>query len=166
VESVPRCRIELLGGSVGVVYEYADLKQKTDPSSDVIVSFDDPEIDWVAAEATSASRFALHLNSEASARAAVFSGAHGKPFRVSCDYQELFVGVLYPLEGAAALRTPVLHIADEPGDSDGIVLLLGAWQGAWAVPTSGDVALRERIDRSELRASFCARGILSELEAP
>jgi hypothetical protein len=97
---------------------------------------------------------------------AIFKAAHNKPFRLSCDEQELFVGVLYPREGAAALRTPVLHIEDELGDSERIVLLLGAWQGAWGIPTAGDVTLRERIDRSELRASFCARGILNELEDP
>jgi hypothetical protein len=164
---MPRCRIDLLGGSVGVVYEYADLKALTDPSTDVISSLQDTDIEWAAADRPSTARFELRLGSDASARMQAFQDAFAKPFRLSCDDVELFVGVLYPKGGAAGLRTPVIHIEDDPSDGEGVVLWLGAWQGAWALTSGGgDATLRERIDRTELRAALCARGVLHELEAP
>jgi len=73
------------------------------------------------------------------------------------------VGVIYESYGAAAIDTPVLHVARDADDS--VVLSLGAWQGAWLVsaPTANPEA-RERIDRPELRAVFCQRGALQELD--
>jgi hypothetical protein len=78
----------------------------------------------------------------------------------------LFVGVLSPVNGAAALRTPVLHVDTSASRSDAVVLHLGAWQGAWYGLSGGaatEATDRERIDRSEWRAAFCARGLLSDL---
>jgi hypothetical protein len=83
-------------------------------------------------------------------------------FRVSCDEKELFVGVTYLEYGAAAMMVPVLHIQQDVAGT--VVFRLGAWQSAWAITGlfENDVA-RARIDRPELRAALCARGILNEL---
>jgi hypothetical protein len=49
-------------------------------------------------------------------------------------------------------------------DKNGVVtLLLGAHQGAWILGGGSDLVVQERIDRAELRAALCARGILNEL---
>jgi hypothetical protein len=46
-----------------------------------------------------------------------------------------------------------------------LILRLGAWQGAWLdLGGVGETEARERIDRPELRAALCARGVLQELE--
>ena len=85
------------------------------------------------------------------------------PFRVSCGGQSLFVGVIYYIGGAAALSTPVLHVARDANNL--VVLRLGAYQGAWDILGSpGPPGARERIDRPELRAVFCQRGALRELD--
>jgi hypothetical protein len=167
VPSAPRCRIDLLEGAPGVIYEYEALKRHTDVLGGVLESFDDTQIDWAAADPPNTSRFELRFNAQGSERMRAYLSSYGKPFRLSCDGAELFVGVIYSLEGAAALRTPVLHIQYDPNrDEEGVVVLLGAWQGAWALPSDGNATLRERIDRSEFRAALCARGILNELEPP
>jgi hypothetical protein len=66
--------------------------------------------------------------------------------------------------GAAALDTPVLHEARENGV---LILRLGAYQSAWVgmgVDQPATSPLRERIDRSELRAALCRRGVLHVLD--
>jgi hypothetical protein len=127
------------------------------------VSFTDADIEWAAAEPAPASRFEMHLTSQASSEyGALLESTDLHPFRFSCDGQELFVGVFYLIYGAAALNTPVLHV--ELDADDLVVLRLGAWQGAWLIPAEGNPEARERIDRPELRAVFCQRGALQELE--
>jgi hypothetical protein len=118
---------------------------------------------WAAVEPPSAARFELHLGPEATAAGAAIASGFNQPFRVSCDDRTLFVGVIYPEGGAAALRVPVLHVA---GLENGpLVLRLGGWQGAWlGLEFLGSQLSRERIDRPELRGALCARGILSELD--
>jgi hypothetical protein len=72
------------------------------------------------------------------------------------------VGVLSLIYGAAALRTPVLHVARANGV---LVLQLGAAQGAWAVgPPAECTTLCQLIDRLELRATFCRHGVMNELD--
>lgn len=164
VESAPSCRIEVLGQSVDVIYEYAELQAEIDAlSGGIAATIALSEVEHAAVDPAPAARFELTLNADASAELAALVGMNLQPFRVACDGQELFVGVMYMREGAAAIRTPVLHA--EAVESGALVLRLGAWQGAWLFSDSdGDEASRERIDRAELRAEFCARGILTELE--
>ena len=167
VSRVPTCRIDVLVGRVGVIYDYSELEEKVAAlSGDVEFSLADTDIDWASAEAPLASRIELHLTREASSahRDALASpGTDTQPFRFVCDDRTLFVGVIYLIYGAAALQTPVLHVDDV--ENDAIVLKLGAWQGAWFLSTSSDTSeFRARLDRPELRATFCARGALSVLD--
>jgi hypothetical protein len=158
------CRIDVLEGMVGTSYEYAELERKiAELPGNVLVSITDSEVEVAAADPPSAARFELRLSRQLPrVKVEALAGAlDNQPFRVTCNERELFVGVVYIVYGAAALMTPVMHV-DPTGDA--IVLRLGAWQSAWAFSnSSGNEALRERLDRPELRAAFCARGILSEL---
>jgi hypothetical protein len=71
--------------------------------------------------------------------------------------------VTYIIYGQAAINTPVLAVAR---DVDNLVVLrLGAWEGSWYTASlAGPPGARERIDRPELRAAFCQRGALRELD--
>jgi hypothetical protein len=161
---VPPCRIYVLSATVDVIYDYAELEEEMATLSPVIiVSIADSDIAWAATDPLPSARFELRLDAAAALlHGDVLADLHGHPFRFSCDGRELFVGVGYLRGGAAAIQTPVLH---GERDTNGVVtLLLGAYQGAWIFGGGGsDAALRERIDRPELRAALCARGILSEL---
>jgi hypothetical protein len=159
------CRIDVLEGIVGITYEYAELERKiAELTGNVLVSVTDAEVEFAAADPPSAARFELRLSRQLSrAQVEALAGALDHPFRVSCNEQELFVGVVYIFYGAAALMTPVMHVDDS--DPDAMVLRLGAWQSAWMISSpSSNEALRERLDRPELRAAFCARGILGVLD--
>jgi hypothetical protein len=162
VESVPSCRIDVLVGDVGVVYEYADLQAEIGKLSGA-VEFRIPlaVVERAAADPSPAARFELTLDAEASAELAALADVLGQPFRLSCDEQELLVGVVYLRGGAAAIQTPVLHA--EQAEDGTLVLRLGAWQGAWSISGGGAPELRERLDRTELRAELCERGILEEI---
>jgi hypothetical protein len=153
---------------MGTPQDYASLEQKiASLPQDVLFSFTDADIDWAAADPSPAPRIKMHVTSQASSLygAAQESAPGNHPFRVSCGGQSLFVGVTYFVGGAAFFSTPVLHISH---DADGsVVLRLGAWQGAWMFPgMTGreDPGARARIDRPELRAVFCQRGALRELD--
>jgi len=163
VESIPTCRIEFLTDRVDTTYEYADLEEKIAAlTGGVALTITSDDIEWAAADTPPSPRFEFRLSAEASLRyAALTDLAYSHPFLVSCGNQALFVGITYMFEGAAALRTPVLHV--EETETGAFRLFLGAWQGAAGLETStGDVAARQRIDRPELRAAFCGRGILTE----
>lgn len=163
VDDTPACRIDVLAETVDVTYEYADLvEQLRLLSSAVEITIPLAEVERAAVDAPPAARFEMTLGSAASADLAARGDLVLHPFRVSCDDQELFVGVVYQPAGAAAIRTPVLHI--EESEDGARVLRLGAWQGAWLSGSSGNDELRERIDRAELRTAFCERGILDQLE--
>jgi len=168
VESIPTCRIEFLVDKVDTTYEYADLEAKIATlTGGIDVTILSTDIEWAAADAPPSARFEFRLSAEASLTHAKLKGMFlSRPFLVSCGDQALFVGVTYMFEGAAALRTPVIHI--EETETGAIRLLLGAWQSAWAFSSAspGTEEFRERIDRPELRAAFCGRGIMNELEAP
>jgi hypothetical protein len=157
-----RCRLDVLAERVDVIYEYSALEAElsTLPGT-LAVSMDLANVERAAAESSPAARFEMTLSSGASEEFAALAELDLHPFRLSCDDRELFVGVIYPLVGAAAILTPVLHVESE---NDVLVLRLGAWQGAWPFAGSGgDDVLRARIDRAELRGTFCGRGILSEI---
>lgn len=164
VERMPRCRIDVLEGDVGVVYQYSDLQAEIGTLSGevefkIALSF----VERAAADPPPAARFELTLAADASTDLAALADVAGQPFRLSCDEQELFFGIVYFRGGAAAIRTPVLHV--EPTEDGALVLRLGAWQGAWSFSSDGDdvAELRDRIDRTELRAELCERGILEEI---
>jgi len=158
------CKLEVLREHVEPGGDYAAFEQRVAAlPQDVLGSLTDADIDWAAAEPAPASRLELHTAAQASGGATELEEARERPFRVSCGGKSLFVGVVYEEIGAAALKVPVLHIAP---DADGSLRLrIGAWQGAWILPATGlgSVEQRERIDRPELRAVFCRRGVLSEL---
>ncbi len=161
-----RCEIDVLATQLSPPYEYADLEEAiAELPPDLLVSLTDTDIEWVAADPPPASRFELHLTRAASeAYGVTLEGLDRLPFRISCDGHELFVGVSYLIYGAAAIETPVLHV--DWDEEDRVVLQLGAYQGAWALwsPESHEEE-RERLDRPELRAVFCQRGALQELDA-
>jgi hypothetical protein len=162
------CTFDVLAASVGTTYQYADLETKVATlPQDISVSFTDQDIAWAAAEPWPAGRIELHLTDDAASRyGTILDGAKdGRVFRVSCGGQSLFVGVFYIWYGQAALDTPVLHEARENGV---LIVRLGAYEGAWmgmGTTSSAFSTLRERIDRSELRAAFCRRGILHVLDS-
>lgn len=160
------CVIDVLAGTVGTTYQYADLEQEVAAmSQDVLVSMTDADFDWVAADPPAASRLQLHMTADASALYGAMGLSHypAHPFRFSCGGQSLFLGVMYIWYGQAALQTPVM---DAVSGADNILsLYLGAWEGTWAGLVTGTAEARERIDRPELRAVFCQRGALRELAA-
>ncbi len=164
VTSGQSCVIDVLAGAVNATYEYADLEQEVAAISPaVLLSMTDGDFDWVAADPPASARFQLHMTPDAAAlyAATLLSRYPTHPFRVSCDGQSLFLGVLYIWYGQAALETPVM---DAVRDVDGSVsLYLGAWEGAWGGLGTGAAGARERIDRLELRRVFCQRGALKEL---
>lgn len=165
--SVPSCRLDVLADSVEPQSEYARLVEKVAAlSDDLAVSIGDAEIDKAAIDPEPAARIALDLTARASAtHGPALENLLNHPFRLSCDGEELFIGVVYLRGGAAALATPVLHV--EAGDNDTIRLLLGAQQSEWTgLGGSAMPELKERLDRPELRATLCERGILSELGPP
>ena len=163
IEPGNSCVVEVLSASVGTIYDYAILEQTVATlPPDVLVSFTDADIDWAAADPSPAVRIQLTMTPEASALyGATLDGLESHAFRLSCDGQTLFVGVTYLVYGAAALATPVLHVARDAEDR--VVLGLGAWQGAWVGFAAGDLEAAARLDRPELRAVFCHRGALEEL---
>jgi hypothetical protein len=162
VESAPSCRIDVLVEEVDVIYEYADLVTEiASLTGEVELSVPLTYVVRAAADPPPAARFEMTLGSEASIELAALLSMDRHPFRVSCDGEELFVGVVYMLEGAAAIRTPVLHVGEADGGA--LVLRLGALQGAWLFGDAVDVEYSQRIERTELRAGFCERGILDEL---
>jgi hypothetical protein len=162
VESAPSCRIDVLAEQVDVIYEYADLVTEiASLTGEVELSVPLTDVARAAADPPPAARFEMTLGSEASIELAALLSMDRHPFRMSCDGEELFVGVVYMLEGAAAIRTPVLHVGE--ADEGALVLRLGALQGAWLFGDAVDVEYSKRIERTELRAGFCERGILGEL---
>jgi hypothetical protein len=160
------CVLDVFSEGVSTSYEYAVLEQRiAEKSPGILLSLTDTDIAWAAAEPAPNTRLEMHLTPQASSlHGENLEWSRNLPFRLSCGGQSLFVGVVYYREGAAALRTPVLHVARDPDGS--VVLQLGAWQGAWGGWASGgDSELRARIDRPELRAALCERGALRELDA-
>ena len=161
------CTFDVLAASVGTTYQYADLETKVAAlPQDLSVSFTDQDIAWAGVDPWPAGRIELHLTGDAASRyGTILDGARdGRVFRVSCGGQSLFVGVFYIWYGEAALDTPVLHEARENGV---LIVRLGAYEGAWGgmgLTLPATSALRERIDRSELRAAFCRRGVLHVLD--
>jgi hypothetical protein len=173
VSTEPHCRLDVLSHRVTIASDYADLQQKIAAlPGDLLLSVADTDVKSAAAEPPAAARFEFDLTPEASVAngpSLVNATAVGYPFRVSCNDEELFVGELYFEDGQAALNVPVLY-AKYADDGTTVVIELGAWEGAWtgaeAYEYDGTEAERERIDRPELRAAFCARGILGELPVP
>jgi hypothetical protein len=165
VSTETSCTVEVLAATINSFSDYATFEQQVAAlPQDLLLSFTDADIVWAAAEPTPAARIELHMTAELAALHGVaLDQADHSPFRVSCNGQALFVGVVYMLEGAALFNLPVLHV--ELDGEDPLILRLGARQPSW-LGLGGPIAreLRERIDRAELRAALCLGGPLQELE--
>lgn len=164
VREVEACRFDFLLGMVGSASDYPALEQAVASRADQ-VAFSIPDADFalVAAELPPTSRFELRLTAEASTVVGpLLEGSYRQPFRLVCGERTLFWGLTYEWYGAAALSFPVMGVYGS--NAEELVLRLGAWQPAWALTLFDDPAGRERLDRPEFRAPFCARGVLSELE--
>jgi len=159
------CVVDVLATRVDTTYEYADLESEiASMSQDILVSFTDTDIESMEAEPPAAARIKWHMTPEASARIGTTLDHWSNPFRLSCNGTSLFVGVIYNVNGQAALKTPVMHVSRDTDNS--LVLRVGAWQCAWLLPMMSyleDPVARQRLDRPELRAVFCQRGVLKEL---
>jgi hypothetical protein len=160
VSTETSCTVEVLAQKISTFSE----QQVAALPQDLLLSFTDADIVWAATEPAPAARIELHMTPELAAlHGEALEGADHSPFRVSCNGQLLFVGVVYMLQGAALFHLPVLHVALDEGEP--LILRLGARQPAW-LGLGGPVTLesRERLDRPELRAALCLRGPLRELE--
>jgi hypothetical protein len=159
------CVFDLLsGGSISsFFYQYADLEAKIAATPETVIgSFADADVDWAAMDSPPTARIQLHLTAQASSRLGSVA-TRGSWFRVSCGGQSLFVGQFYPWEGAAAIDTPVMDML--PDTDNSLVFYLGAYEGAWQrVIPDQNLDLRQRIDRPELRAVFCQRDALHQLD--
>jgi hypothetical protein len=159
------CVFDLLsaGSASSIFYQYADLEAKIAATpEDIIGSFTDADVDWAAMDSPPTARIELHLTAAASSRIGSLA-PRGPWFRVSCGGQRLFVGQLYLWQGAAAIDTPVMDML--LGADNYLACYLGAYEGAWqGVISRPNPDLQLRIDRPELRAAFCQRGALRELD--
>lgn len=159
--------LEIHGQPVGVVYELAELEKRMSDGggAPVAMRLGIDDVTRLVVGPQPSSLIELHLTAEASrrVRTAIPPLAETLPFRVRVDERELFVGVVYTAIGAAAIRTPVLHVSEGERDSP-VVLVIGAQQGAAYGMSSPEAA--KRTDRSELRQAFRSRGKLEEREQP
>lgn len=163
------CTIDVLKATVPILKDYASLEPRvSELDGELLVSLRDADVVAAAIEEPLAKRLELELSAQASSAAQALLEAHLNAVRVSCDGQPLFVGVVYPELGAAAIETPVLHVSERAsGDDDArLVLRLGAWEGAWMGLDvhGGGEEFKARLDRPELRAALCRRGVLSALD--
>jgi hypothetical protein len=164
VSSASNCLFELLAEHFTEVYDYAELEQRmTQIPQNLLLSFTLADVDWAAADPAPAGRFELHMTRElAQLYGTALTSTFNNPFRVSCDGQQLFVGLIYMLQGAAAFDSPVLHA--ERDEQGALILRLGARMGAWLFDVPANIEARERIDRPELRGALCLKGPLREVE--
>lgn len=166
VTAEQHCRIDVFD-LIELPHDYDALEQELAAVSDhVSLSISDGDVKSAAAEPFAAGRFEFDLNDRASASYGdMLQASFGHGFRLSCNDKPLFDGIFWFEEGQAVFDTPVLSVAAQTKDG-ATVLELGAFSGAWSSSfgDGGTTADRERIDRPELRAAFCARGILGVLD--
>jgi len=157
------CVVDVFDQQISIKYEYADLEAAVAALPETfLASISTADITSSAAEPFPASRLELALSAASSSLyGTALEGAMMHPFRVSCAGQRLYVGLVYLLEGAAALDIPVLHVSRDAEDA--IVMRLGAWQGAWGFPSTGNIASRARLDPPALRSTLCLNGAPKEL---
>ena len=159
--------IEIHDQPIGVIYQYPDLVTAFEAGrgGTVRLRLDERDVaSYVVGPAPSAI-VGFELTPDASARwsTAIDGSSETLPFSVSIGSQRLFVGVLYPAMGAAAIDTPVLHVISRAGQ---VTASIGARQGASWTWRTATQAHADRIDRPELRAVFRERGTLAERPAP
>jgi hypothetical protein len=126
----------VLTKAVGVTSDYATLQEKIAANpQDVAVSITDDDIAVAGADPPSARRFQFRLSDDASAAVGnTLLSSENFPFRVSCGGEELFVGLVYMREGAAALRLPVLHIDTSAAPTVTLLLARTKAPGAASAP--------------------------------
>jgi hypothetical protein len=158
------CQLEILSSTVGTTYDYPELEEKLAKATpDVLLTASDADVSWAGADPAPAARIELRLSAEASTRLGdAIEAASNNAFAFSCNGERLFVGVGYLWYGAAALKTPVLHV--ERSATGLVILRLGAWQGAWTGLSAADAAAKHRLDQITFRAVLCRRGLLHELD--
>ena len=161
-----RFAIHLFGQRVDTTYDYADLEKKTtalDPKDAHITITADDVAAYRIGDAPSP-RIQLLLTPQASKRwgGPLAATQDTQPFIVTLDDQRLYVGVVYTIYGAAALNTPVLHVATDNGQ---VELKIGSHQGAW-MGWGWKNGNASRIDRQEIRDLFFSRGVLAPLPNP
>jgi hypothetical protein len=165
VSADARCVIEVFSTKLSnIPYQYADLEAAVAKVPQLFaVSVSTTDIDQARTDPPASARIELRLTPAASVRYGdALEDADRQPFRLSCDGQTLFLGVVYMLIGAAAIDAPVLHVARDVDDS--IILRLGAQQGAWGLSSStSPLAARQRLDQPPLRATLCLAGALPAL---
>ena len=163
VSSDSNCVFEVLAEHFNSAYNYAELEQRiSEIPQDLLLSFTLDDVEWAAADPAPAARFELHMSMALSQRhGTTLTTVNNNPFRVSCDGQELFVGLIYMLEGAAAFDSPVIHAdRDEQGQ---LIIRLGSRMGVWLFGPPMEEESRLRIDRPELRKTLCLGGPLREV---
>jgi hypothetical protein len=165
VSADARCVIEVFSTKLSnVPYQYADLEAAVAKVPQLVaVSVSTTDVDRARTDPPPSARIELRLTPAASALYGdALEDADRQPFRLSCDGQSLFLGVVYMLAGAAAIDAPVLHVSRDVDDS--VILRLGAQQGAWGLSSSaGPLAARQRLDQPQLRATLCLAGVLPAL---
>jgi hypothetical protein len=165
VSADARCVIEVFTTKlVTIPYQYADVETVIAQLPQLFaVSVSTADIERARADPPASGRFEMRLTPAASALYGdALEHADNQPFRLSCDGQRLFVGIVYMLAGAAAIDAPVLHVSRDVDDS--VILRLGAQQGAWGLSSSlVPLAARQRLDQPHLRATLCLAGALPAL---
>jgi hypothetical protein len=165
VSADSNCVFDVLAEHFNSAYNYAELEQRiSEIPQDLLLSFTLDDVEWAAADPAPAARIELHMSMALSQRhGTTLTSTYNNPFRVSCDGQELFVGLFYQLEGAAAFDSPVIHAdRDEQGQ---VIIRLGARMGAWLFRDAPEES-RLRVDRPELRGALCLQGPLGEVTDP
>ncbi len=132
--SAPRFRLHLFDGHISMAYDYASLEAATAglKPADAALTLSDLEIEQYQTDPAPSSRILLRLTQTASDQHGAYLGATKdlQPFIVTLDGQRLFVGVVYILNVASAIMTPVLHL--EKPAAGRVELKLGRHMGAWA----------------------------------
>ena len=145
-----------------LVSDYAELLARTSalPASALAVELHEEDIARYLVDEAPSRRVQLELTPAAQKRWAQVLGAMEElhPFVVSLDGKRLYAGLVYNIQGAAALVFPVLGVDGLNKGQLQIGATMGAWQG-W-----GGGKDPAKIDRAELRQLFDALGVLGKLE--
>ena len=147
---------------VRTAYDYASLEAATRSlqTGDAALTLTELDIEQCQVDPAPSSRLLLRLTKAASTQHAAFLRAtkDTQPFFVTLDDKKLYVGVVYTMYGAAAIKTPVLHIDDQNGR---VELKLGTHVGAWV--GWGKKGTGPPIDPAAARQLFKGLGKLSAL---
>ena len=162
--AAPEFVMAIHADTVGVQYEYeAFLERFARGAGPEVARIDECDVESVSVGPAPSPVIGLRLTSASGARlrGVLEAAQETQPFTVTVRDERLFAGVVYSSYGAAAIRSPVVHVS--VGD-DAVVLHVGAIQGAAFLKVTPAEAAR--IDRSELRDVFRRLGKLREGASP